>query len=233
MKGTARAAPRSGSPVPVARRARVALGAERGSRWGEAGRASTGYGKRWLHLGDVQWGRTMQQDLSDAVLARTRPRTRAWQSLGRAVRAERGRAARGQAAWAAREGFADPARTAIMGGSYGGYATLAGLAFTPEVRGARRAARGARRSVRVARGTRGADGAVGGGQVFCCGVDIVGPAHLRTLLESVPAYWAPMKKMLALRVGDVEESPGPRHGAARAQAALEAAAAARALTWGG
>ena len=61
----------------------------------------------------------------------------------------------------------------------------------------------------------------------------MGPAHLRTLLESVPAYWAPMKKMLALRVGDVEESPGPRHGAARAQAALEAAAAARALTWGG
>jgi len=152
MKGTARAAPRSGSPVPVARRARAALGAERGSRWGEAGRASTGYGKRWLHLGDVQWGRTMQQDLSDAVLARTRPRTRAWQSLGRAVRAERGRAARGQAAWAAREGFADPARTAIMGGSYGGYATLAGLAFTPEVRGARRAARGAASAWRVARG---------------------------------------------------------------------------------
>jgi hypothetical protein len=49
--------------------------------------------------------------------------------------------------------------------------------------------------------------------VFCCGVDIVGPAHLRTLLESVPAYWAPMKKMLALRVGDVEESPSlaPTH----------------------
>ncbi|KAJ1468081.1 Alpha/Beta hydrolase protein [Baffinella frigidus] len=54
----------------------------------------------------------------------------------------------------------------------GGYATLAGLAFTPDV--------------------------------FCCGVDIVGPAHLKTLLESVPAYWAPMKKMLAMRVGNVE-----------------------------
>eukprot|EP00283_Hemiselmis_rufescens_P026985 CAMPEP_0173444424 /NCGR_PEP_ID=MMETSP1357-20121228/32161_1 /TAXON_ID=77926 /ORGANISM="Hemiselmis rufescens, Strain PCC563" /LENGTH=639 /DNA_ID=CAMNT_0014410469 /DNA_START=26 /DNA_END=1945 /DNA_ORIENTATION=+ len=105
-------------------------------------RASTGFGKRWLHLGDAQWGETMQQDLTDAV------------------------------AWAAKEGYADASRAAIFGGSYGGYATLAGLAFTPEV--------------------------------YCCGVDIVGPAHLRTLLQSVPAYWAPMKKMLTLRVGDVE-----------------------------
>ena len=84
----------------------------------------------------------MQQDLSDAV------------------------------AWAIKEGFADASRVAIMGGSYGGYATLAGLAFTPEL--------------------------------YCCGVDIVGPAHLRTLLQSIPPYWAPMKKMLTLRVGDVE-----------------------------
>ena len=36
-------------------------------------------------------------------------------------------------------------------------------------------------------------------------MDIVGPAHLRTLLQSVPPYWAPMKKMLTLRVGDVEK----------------------------
>jgi len=105
-------------------------------------RASTGYGKRWLHLGDVQWGQTMQQDLTDAV------------------------------AWAVEKGYADPKRAAIFGGSYGGYATLAGLAFTPDV--------------------------------YCCGVDIVGPAHLKTLLQSVPAYWAPMKKMLTMRVGDVE-----------------------------
>ena len=49
-------------------------------------RASTGYGKRWLHLGDGQWGATMQQDLTDAV------------------------------AWAVKDGFADPARVAIMGG---------------------------------------------------------------------------------------------------------------------
>ena len=106
-------------------------------------RASTGYGKRWLHLGDVQWGATMQQDLTDAVT------------------------------WAVQDGVADPARVAIMGGSYGGYATLAGLAFTPSI--------------------------------YCCGVDIVGPAHLRTLLQSIPPYWAPMKKMLTLRVGDVEK----------------------------
>lgn len=106
-------------------------------------RASTGYGKRWLHLGDAQWGATMQQDLTDAV------------------------------GWAVKEGFADEARVAIMGGSYGGYATLAGLAYTPDL--------------------------------YCCGVDIVGPAHLRTLLQSIPPYWAPMKKMLTLRVGDVEK----------------------------
>eukprot|EP00293_Proteomonas_sulcata_P014464 CAMPEP_0184308296 /NCGR_PEP_ID=MMETSP1049-20130417/16785_1 /TAXON_ID=77928 /ORGANISM="Proteomonas sulcata, Strain CCMP704" /LENGTH=283 /DNA_ID=CAMNT_0026620949 /DNA_START=182 /DNA_END=1033 /DNA_ORIENTATION=- len=106
-------------------------------------RASSGYGKRWLHLGDVQWGRTMQQDLTDAV------------------------------EWAVKQGYADKDKVAIMGGSYGGYATLAGLAFTPSV--------------------------------YACGVDIVGPAHLKTLLESVPPYWAPMKKMLTLRVGNVEE----------------------------
>ena len=57
--------------------------------------------------------------------------------------------------------------------SYGGYAALAGLTYTPEL--------------------------------YCCAVDIVGPAHLRTLLQSVPPYWAPMKKMLTLRVGDVEK----------------------------
>ena len=57
-----------------------------------------------------------------------------------------------------------------MGGSYGGYATLAGLTFTPDL--------------------------------FACGVDIVGPSNLKTLLESVPPYWAPMRKIWDLRMGE-------------------------------
>lgn len=66
-------------------------------------RGSTGFGKAFVNAGDLEWGAKMHEDLLDAV------------------------------AWAVSEGIADPARVAIMGGSYGGYATLAGLAFTPEV----------------------------------------------------------------------------------------------------
>lgn len=67
-------------------------------------RASSGYGKRFTNLGDKQWGiGTMQHDLSDSVK------------------------------WAVKTGIADPKKVCIMGGSYGGYATLAGLAFTPEL----------------------------------------------------------------------------------------------------
>jgi dipeptidyl aminopeptidase/acylaminoacyl peptidase len=66
-------------------------------------RGSTGYGKAFLHAGDRQWGLRMQDDLTDAVH------------------------------WAAAQGVADPARVAIMGTSYGGYAALAGAAFTPEL----------------------------------------------------------------------------------------------------
>jgi dipeptidyl aminopeptidase/acylaminoacyl peptidase len=65
-------------------------------------RGSTGFGKAFLNAGDLEWGRKMHDDLIDAV------------------------------AWAIREGIADPARVAIMGGSYGGYAALVGAAFTPE-----------------------------------------------------------------------------------------------------
>jgi dipeptidyl aminopeptidase/acylaminoacyl peptidase len=43
---------------------------------------------------------------------------------------------------------------------------------------------------------------------FACGVDIVGPANLVTLLSSIPPYWEPMKKMFAARVGDVETDEG-------------------------
>lgn len=40
--------------------------------------------------------------------------------------------------------------------------------------------------------------------MFCSGVDIVGPSHVSTLFQSIPSYWAPMKKQLVHRVGDVE-----------------------------
>jgi dipeptidyl aminopeptidase/acylaminoacyl peptidase len=66
-------------------------------------RGSTGYGKKFLNAGNKQWGMLMQDDIT----------------------------------WGVKElvskGIADPARVGIMGGSYGGYATLAGLAFTPEL----------------------------------------------------------------------------------------------------
>ena len=66
-------------------------------------RGSTGYGKTFLNAGDRQWAGSMHTDLLDAV------------------------------AWAVKQGYADPKRIAIFGGSYGGYATLAGLAFSPDV----------------------------------------------------------------------------------------------------
>ncbi|MGB6552094.1 MAG: S9 family peptidase, partial [Candidatus Binataceae bacterium] len=66
-------------------------------------RGSTGYGKKYLHAGDRQWGLAMQNDLTDAVQ------------------------------WAVGAGIADRERVAIVGGSYGGYASLAGATFTPEL----------------------------------------------------------------------------------------------------
>jgi dipeptidyl aminopeptidase/acylaminoacyl peptidase len=66
-------------------------------------RASTGYGKAFVNAGDREWGGAMQDDLTDAV------------------------------AFAVAQGWADPARVAIYGGSYGGYAALAGVAFTPDL----------------------------------------------------------------------------------------------------
>jgi dipeptidyl aminopeptidase/acylaminoacyl peptidase len=65
-------------------------------------RGSTGYGKRFLNAGNKQWGLKMHDDLIDAVN------------------------------WAIAEGYADPKKVAIFGGSYGGYAALAGVTFTPE-----------------------------------------------------------------------------------------------------
>lgn len=107
-------------------------------------RGSAGFGKRFLNAGNRQWGLAMHDDLLDAV------------------------------AWAVKEGVTTPKQVAIMGGSYGGYATLAGLAFTPDV--------------------------------FACGVDIVGPSNLFTLLASTPPYWAAFKKMLVARMGDPDDA---------------------------
>ena len=66
-------------------------------------RGSTGYGKTFWQSGFKQWGRKMQDDVTDGVL------------------------------WAVNEGIADKTRLAIYGGSYGGYAALAGAAFTPDL----------------------------------------------------------------------------------------------------
>lgn len=66
-------------------------------------RGSTGLGKEFVNAADREWGGKMQQDLTDAVN------------------------------WAVGEKIADPSRVAIYGGSYGGYAVLAGMTFTPEM----------------------------------------------------------------------------------------------------
>ena len=66
-------------------------------------RGSTGYGKRFVSAGDREWGARMHDDVVDAVR------------------------------WVVDRRYADPARVAIYGGSYGGYAALVGATFTPEV----------------------------------------------------------------------------------------------------
>ncbi len=109
-------------------------------------RGSTGFGKAFVNAGDREWGARMHDDLIDAI------------------------------EWAVREGITTPDKIAIYGGSYGGYATLAALTFTP---------------------TR-----------FACGVDIVGPSNLKTLLDSIPAYWKSFYEELARRVGDPRTEEG-------------------------
>jgi dipeptidyl aminopeptidase/acylaminoacyl peptidase len=103
-------------------------------------RGSTGYGKAFVNAGDREWGGRMHDDLVDAV------------------------------GYITARGWADPARVAIYGGSYGGYAALVGASFTPEL--------------------------------FACAVDIVGPSNLKTLIETIPPYWAPMVARFHRRVGD-------------------------------
>jgi dipeptidyl aminopeptidase/acylaminoacyl peptidase len=109
-------------------------------------RGSTGFGKDFINAGNKQWGLKMHDDLIDATQ------------------------------WAIGKGIAQADKVAIMGGSYGGYATLAGLAFTPET--------------------------------FACGVDIVGPSNLETLLETIPPYWAPVVKTFHERMGDPNTEEG-------------------------
>ena len=88
-------------------------------------RGSTGFGKEFINAANGEWSGKMHDDLLDAVN------------------------------WAVDNKIAEKDKVAIMGGSYGGYATLVGLTFTPDV--------------------------------FACGVDIVGPSSLVTLLQNVPA----------------------------------------------
>ncbi len=127
-------------------------------------RGSTGYGKDYLNAGDREWAGKMHDDLIDGKR------------------------------WAISTGVADPNRVAIMGGSYGGYATLVGLTYTPDE--------------------------------FVCGVDIVGPSNLITLLESFPPYWKTLTAMMAKRVGDLNtdqeflKSRSPLHLADRIVAPL-------------
>ena len=66
-------------------------------------RGSTGYGREFWEISFKEWGKSMQDDITDGVK------------------------------WLIDEGIADPNRIAIYGASYGGYATLAGLAFTPDL----------------------------------------------------------------------------------------------------
>lgn len=66
-------------------------------------RGSTGYGKAFVNAGNREWAAKMHDDLLDAVN------------------------------WLVEQGIADQSKIAIMGGSYGGYATLVGLTFTPDV----------------------------------------------------------------------------------------------------
>ncbi len=109
-------------------------------------RGSTGFGKSFVNAGDLEWGLKMHDDLLDAV------------------------------DWAVGQNITTSDKVAIMGGSYGGYATLAGLTFTPEK--------------------------------FACGVDIVGPSNLVTLLNSVPPYWESFRRVLETRVGDPNTEEG-------------------------
>ena len=109
-------------------------------------RGSTGLGKDFISAGDLQWGRAMHDDLLDAV------------------------------SWAVSKGVTSADKVGIMGGSYGGYATLAAMAFTPTK--------------------------------FACGVDIVGPSNLETLLKTIPPYWTAGIEQFHQRMGNPNTPEG-------------------------
>jgi dipeptidyl aminopeptidase/acylaminoacyl peptidase len=109
-------------------------------------RGSTGFGKNFINAGDHEWAGSMHNDLLDAV------------------------------DWAIQEKIAIPDKVAIYGGSYGGYAALVGLTFTPDS--------------------------------FACGVDIVGPSNLATLIGSIPPYWKSFLEDMTRRIGDPRTQEG-------------------------
>jgi len=111
-------------------------------------RGSTGFGKEFINKSEREWAGKMHDDLLDAV------------------------------EWAVEQDITTADQVAIMGGSYGGYATLVGLTFTPET--------------------------------FKCGVDIVGPSNLNTLLSTIPPYWASFFEQFAKRVGDPRTDDGKK-----------------------
>jgi len=112
-------------------------------------RGSTGYGKDFLNKGELEWGRKMQDDLTAG------------------------------AEYLIDQGYSSPSKVGIMGGSYGGYAALAGLAFTPDT--------------------------------YACGISIVGPSNLFTLLDSIPPYWESARAMFHRRMGNPETPEGRAH----------------------
>jgi dipeptidyl aminopeptidase/acylaminoacyl peptidase len=109
-------------------------------------RGSTGFGKDFINAANKQWAGKMHDDLIDAVN------------------------------WAVDQKIAIKDKVAIMGGSYGGYATLVGLTVTPDT--------------------------------FVCGVDIVGPSSLISLMENPPPYWQPIMPLMQDRVGDYKSKEG-------------------------
>jgi dipeptidyl aminopeptidase/acylaminoacyl peptidase len=111
-------------------------------------RGSTGFGKEFVNAGNKEWAGKMHDDLLDAV------------------------------DWAVQNGVAQKDKIAISGGSYGGYATLVGLTFTPDV--------------------------------FACGIDVVGPSNILTLLATIPPYWASGIQMFKDRVGDFTTEEGQK-----------------------
>ncbi len=111
-------------------------------------RGSTGFGKAFVNASNKEWAAKMHDDLLDVVK------------------------------WAVDNKVTTADKVAIYGGSYGGYATLVGVTFTPDT--------------------------------FACGVDIVGPSNLQTLLSTIPPYWKAFFEEFTMRVGDPRTEEGKK-----------------------